>query len=209
MKIVVSDFDLTFFDYDYDENIKIVNNFIDKGNVFIIATGRSVELLKKDIENRNIKFRYLICSDGAVILDENLNIINSVVFEPNTINEIIQLLKNDSELTFLDIDKNSDGISGVYASFNDLQHAKEVLNYIVNKYDVSGYLSTHGIKIINKNVSKASGIEYIQKILNANDNSIYTIGDHVNDLEMINKYNGYLIGKQINNFKEFIKNIDN
>ena len=91
MKLIVSDFDLTFFDENYDENIELINSFVDKGNMFIIATGRSYELLKKEIENKNIKFKYLICSDGAVILDENLNIIRQIVFDDYII-EIIEYL---------------------------------------------------------------------------------------------------------------------
>ena len=107
-----------------------------------------------------------------------------------------------------EIDENSFGISGVYAVFNNLEYAKQILDYILAKYNVSGYLSTHGINIINKNVCKANGIDYIKSILKINDDDIYTIGDNINDLEMINRYNGYMIGKDINNFQEFIEKID-
>ena len=79
----------------------------------------------------------------------------------------------------------------------------------LKKYDVKGYVSTHGIKIINKNISKVSGIEYVKNIIDIADDNIYTIGDRINDFEMINKYNGYLIGNQVNSFKEFLEKIDN
>ena len=209
MKLIVSDFDLTFFDSDYDENIKLINNFVEKGNVFIIATGRSVIGLKKAIQNKNINFQYLICSDGSVILDDKFNILQSVVFEPKIINEIIEKIENDENLKLMDIDKNNDGISAVYAVFHSLEYAKDVLDNILKHYDVKGYVSTHGIKIINKNISKVSGIEYIKNIINIPDDDIYTIGDRINDFEMIDKYNGYLIGKNANSFQEFIEKIDN
>ena len=48
MKIVVSDFDNTFFTDKYLENIDIINDFVNKGNKFVIATGRPLYLLKKD-----------------------------------------------------------------------------------------------------------------------------------------------------------------
>ena len=197
MKLVVSDFDLTFFDSNYEENIKLINSFVQKGNMFVIATGRSFELLKKDIKNKNIDFKYLICSDG------------SVVFDKIVINKIIEQLQNDTNLRFLDIDANVFGISAIYAIFNSMEYAEKVLNGFLNKYEVSGYVSTHGIKIINKNISKVSGIEYIRNIINIEEDNIYTIGDRINDLEMIDKYNGYLIGKDVHNFKEFIEMIDN
>lgn len=213
MKLIVSDFDLTFYDSNYDENIKLINSCVDKGNVFVIATGRSFELLKKDIVDKNIKFKYLICSDGSVVLDENLNILYSVAFEKNIIEEILKLLKKDTNLISIEIDENVYGVSGVYAKFNSLKYAESILNNILNKYNVDGYVSTHGINIINKNISKVTGIEYIKNILNITDDNVYTIGDNINDLEMINKYVGYFIGEcngiKINNFKEFIEKIDN
>jgi len=89
-----------------------------------------------------------------------------------------------------------------------MEYAKDVLDSILNEYDVKGYISTHGIKIINKNISKVSGIEYIKNKINIADKNIYTIGDRVNDFEMVDKYNGYLIGKNVSSFKEFIEKID-
>lgn len=208
MKLIVSDFDLTFFDENYDENIELINNFVDKGNMLVIATGRSCELLKKEIENKNIKFKYLICSDGAVILDENLNILRQIVFD-DYITEIIEILKKDTNLLSIDIDSNNLGISGVYCVFNDMEYAKKVLENILNKYNVDGYVTNHGINIINKGISKLDGIDYIKDILKIKEEDIYTVGDNVNDLEMIEKYNGYWInGNKVNNvdnFKEFIK----
>lgn len=212
MKLVVSDFDLTLFDSNYDENIKLINEFVQKDNVFVIATGRSFKNLKKDIENKNINFKYLICSDGAVILDEKFNLLKSTVFHKNVIDEIIDMLKKDSNLIYLEIDKSSQGISGVYCVFNSIEYAKAKLNDILSKYDVGGYVSTHGINVINKNISKVNGIEYIKNILNIDASNIYTVGDNINDLEMINKYNGYMIGSNdhisnVTNFKEFIEKI--
>ena len=210
MKLIVSDFDLTFFDGNYDENIKLVNNFVDKGNMFVIATGRSYELLKKELENKNIKFKYLICSDGAVILDENLNILRQIVFEDYII-EIIEYLKKDANLLSIDIDSNNLGISGVYCVFDDMEYAKVVLENILKNYNVDGYVTTHGINIINKGISKLDGIDYIKDILKIKEENIYTVGDNINDLEMIEKYHGYWIGNKnnsLNSFKEFIEKID-
>ena len=50
MKILVSDFDNTFYTQKIEENVKLVNQFREKGNVFIIATGRPLYLLKSDLK---------------------------------------------------------------------------------------------------------------------------------------------------------------
>ena len=43
MKILVSDFDRTFYDEKYQESIEMVKKFREKNNVLIIATGRDLE----------------------------------------------------------------------------------------------------------------------------------------------------------------------
>lgn len=45
--------------------------------------------------------------------------------------------------------------------------------------------------------SKVETIEIIRKLMDISDNSIYTIGDGSNDIEMIKKYNGFILGDGI------------
>ena len=56
MKLVVSDFDLTFFDEHYDENIELINSFVKKGNLFTIIVCRYAYFISKIFE---IMFRIL------------------------------------------------------------------------------------------------------------------------------------------------------
>ena len=51
-KIIVSDFDNTFFTDSYKKNIELVNDFVNKGNIFIIATGRPIYLLLNDLDRK-------------------------------------------------------------------------------------------------------------------------------------------------------------
>jgi len=47
------------------------------------------------------------------------------------------------------------------------------------------------IKIINKKCDKLNAIDIIKTIEKIEDKNIYTIGDDINDIEMILKYDGY------------------
>ena len=51
MKLIVSDFDGTFFDNNYDKNIELINKYSDD---FVIATGRNIKSLKKDLKIKPI-----------------------------------------------------------------------------------------------------------------------------------------------------------
>ena len=81
MKALFSDFDGTFYDDNYIENIKFVENL---GIDFIIATGRHYFSLKNDLK---VDCKYYICNDGAYILDSNKNCIYK-----NSINNYVILL---------------------------------------------------------------------------------------------------------------------
>ena len=76
-KILVSDYDQTFYigDEDIEKNKIAVNRFRNKGNIFIIATGRSYEDFMEKKKQYNIKYDYVIIDHGAMILDKDNNII--------------------------------------------------------------------------------------------------------------------------------------
>ena len=76
-KMIVSDYDQTFYinDEDIEKNKIAVNEFRNKGNIFVIATGRSYDDFMKKKNEYNIEYDYLIINHGATILDKDDNII--------------------------------------------------------------------------------------------------------------------------------------
>ena len=76
-KLLVSDYDQTFYinDEDIEKNKIAVNEFRKKGNIFVIATGRSYADFMKKKNQYNIEYDYLIINHGATILDKKENII--------------------------------------------------------------------------------------------------------------------------------------
>lgn len=213
MKLIVSDFDLTFFDNNYENNIKLINEFAKKGNKFVIATGRFYSLLEKDINNKNINFEYLICTSGSIIMDKSLKIIKKVPIEKDLAQTVNKILESSNIINKIHIDEIDKEIYGIYAVFTNLKSAQLLLNQILNKYNITGYISTHGINFVAPNIDKSVAVEYIQKNMQIKNSDIYTVGDNNNDLEMIKKYNGYVVGNKlnvgikVNSFKEFMKKI--
>ena len=191
MKLLVSDFDGTLFNDHYKENIEAVNRFVDAGNLFAIATGRDLNRLLKDLD-RNLKFNYLICSDGAVIYDSHFNEIYRSDIDPKVVDGVCELLRvNDC---FGDIDlieganMNDRKISAIYAPYDEskVEMANYALSCLQKRFpQIHGYLSTHYINITNRTVTKSSAIHQLLELEKLNPVLVYTIGDDQNDREML------------------------
>lgn len=196
MKILISDFDHTFFDDNYLKNIELVNKFVSEGNMFIIATGRSINNLNIDIIDYKISYSYLICSDGASIYDNKHNNIYTCNIDANLINPICNLLESDSNIT-LTLIENDNFVSGTVANsiagkFIDKVKC-ESLEKKLNKLfpTINSYLSDNYINIRNKKVSKYEGIKFLIDNYNLDSEKIYTIGDSINDKEMCKNFSSF------------------
>ena len=212
MKILVSDFDGTFFDDNYIKNIEIINNFVDDGNIFIIATGRSINNLKQDINDYNIKYSYLICSDGASIYDSKHNNLYTCNIEKELINPICNRLDNDSNIV-LTLIENDNFVSSTIANsiagkFIDKKLAFELLENLKQEFpQIYGYLSENYINIRNNKVSKANAIDFLIDYCNLKKEEVFTVGDSVNDLEMLERFNSFTFYHVNQNVKNVSKNL--
>jgi HAD superfamily hydrolase (TIGR01484 family) len=225
MKILVTDFDNTLFTNEYVENVKLVHDFTTKGNIFIIATGRPIYLLKPDIENYNIDYTFLICNDGAVIFDKNDNKIYEKNLDKDVAKEIFKHLENSGKFEKIYIDSITkfsldfnDISNGIVALPLEREEAFKEADYITSKYpQVKSYVSSKWLNVLTKEVSKGNAIKLLAKINNWNINEIITIGDNKNDITMNKDFESYAIyGNDdlmkntkytVNNFKEMMVKI--
>lgn len=198
MKILVSDFDNTLFTKDYLENIKKINEFVKKGNMFIIATGRNVNHLKKDIQSYNINYSYLICNDGGIIVDKFDNIIYRLDVLKNDVQSLFDFLnKENINEIYIDngFDYFKDNKTVVNAIIGKIKNRKQTLKTakkIEKKYpNIFCYLSISWLNIVNKKASKGEAIMFLKNKLNLKKTNIYTVGDEVNDISMNSMFNGY------------------
>lgn len=203
MKLLVSDYDLTFnvLDYDVKSNVKAIDRFRENGNLFFLNTGRSYESIKKEVKKYNINYDYLGCCDGNLILNKN----NEIIF-----------CNNLSRLIFYEIDKLHDDfkfdIVNINYKGNILEYEVKTLenslfesrlheialrnglliNRFVEKRAINGKLQKVQLYFLyDKNISKSFATSYVSKLENIEKCDIFTIGDNHNDYEMIKDFNGY------------------
>lgn len=219
MKLLVSDFDNTLFSKDYTKNVLSVNEFVEQGNMFVIATGRHLPYLLKDIKSIELKYKYLICNDGAIIYDKNLLCIYRKDIDNALAKSIIDLatpyigtvindwLIDDSQIYTKNLDGN---INAIVLNIKDRQKSIQLLDIIKNKYnEIDGYISDNWINIRHCDVTKATAIKLVSEIEKINNENIFAIGDSINDIPMLNEYNGYCISNSNLNSTYTCKNIIN
>ncbi len=205
-KILISDYDGTFYQNDIDikKNIDKVNEFRTLDNLFVLATGRSYVDLKQKIDKYEIPYDYLILNHGALLLSKDLEIIKVFTLDKELVDSILEYANNKDIYDVILIsafDKNVTdtlNIVKIMLKIYSYDKALEVKNYIDKSYtNIRSYLvrdeEHYLVEVVSNKASKSFMIEKIlekEKILKKN---VFTIGDGINDIDMIKKYNGYRV----------------
>ena len=205
-RLLVSDYDGTFYinDLDIKRNIDKVNEFRKLNNLFVIATGRSYVDLKEKIDKYNITYDYLILNHGALLLSKELTVIKSFSLDEVQVKDILNYAnkKDVSDIILIDNFRknvsNTLGIVKIMLKLYNFDEAREIKSYIDSNYSsIKSYLvcedKDYLVEVISIKASKSTMIKEIIKIEDIKTTNTYTIGDGVNDIDMIKKYNGYRV----------------
>ncbi len=199
MKLLVSDFDGTFKSdlKNLNINIKTIKRFMEDGNKFIIATARSFKSIKNETDIYDIDYDYLICNNGLITFDNQNNIINAFPLSSENLEFIYNTINKRNELSDLKLFdlyshtvKNSN-ILELFAKFDSEESALDYKKYIEHINPEIQCIQMNKVLFIGNRLNKAIAISNISRIENIDKNDIYTIGDDINDLEMLQEFNGY------------------
>ena len=203
MKILASDFDGTiYYPDDSEKNIRNVNsirNFILKGNIFCIITGRNYSDIKLLLNKYNIPYSYLICEDGAKIFNNMDYCIDTIYMDKELIKEIINILEEYNYDYYLDDGYNkTNNINDcvkVVVNCSEKDKQVEIVNKIKKNIKVYVYASKYHINIVNFSVNKANALKRLLNIENLSYNNLHVIGDNSNDYEMVKNFSGAIMKK--------------
>ena len=224
MKLLVTDYDNTLeLHYDFTDNISILKRNINAINKFMkkslvcIATGRHFDAIYKTLIENNIKFNYLCANNGAELYDSSYNLLFCLPIEEQDLRILMKL----GDKVFFRNPCNSKLISSANLYFDNLKDFEQTKEYLDNNLTESFVEYKYPkIKVINKKCNKLDIIKIIQDLEKIDDKSIYTIGDDVNDIKMIQRYNGYSLitakeetkkvaSKLYEELNQLIKELDN
>lgn len=216
-KILVSDYDQTFYlnDEDIEKNKLAISKFREKGNVFVIATGRSYLDFHNKVDLYKINYDYVIINHGATILDKDNNVFANFSIK----NEIIPSIKKNLKLeksvkgfccSKLEsrVDFNHRDLTKINVRYNTKDEAMNINKDINDKYSEfvnSYYVTENSIEIISNEIDKSKAIKLLLSRLNVFKQNVYTIGDGYSDIEMIKDFNGYAMKESVAELKKVAK----
>lgn len=214
--MIISDFDQTIYQNKNisADNIKMINEFRKQGNLFVIATGRCLSDIMYFREKYGLNFDYVICNQGAVVADNQGNILVSKTIAENDVMTIYNYLTEIGLEQILAFDEYNRGVPLKGTNITKIKvEIKLNSNILAVKKNIEAncpnthvYLFkdedhiTKEFDIVSNGVSKLNAIKILNEKLNMG--RIITIGDNLNDLEMIKKYEGYCVEKAIEDVKK-------
>lgn len=203
MKMLVSDYDGTFLPEPNDtkninKNIQSISEFRKNGNIFVMSTGRPFKSIKKEIDKHGIEFDYLCCQDGAAIFNGNFELMHANYLTKDQITSIINVLKSHNTIekykayTPICETEELENIIELEIKKNKLVAYKQIKAELEQIDGVQAFKLFNYIFIKTK-CSKSKGIETLMELIEEDieRESVYTIGDNSNDLDMLQVFNGY------------------
>ncbi len=196
-KLLVTDYDNTLeLHYNFTNNsailkrnIRALNKFR-KHNIVCIATGRHFDSIYPTLIKNNVKFDYLCTNNGGELYNKNYKLLFCIPIDKKDLG----ILKKLTDKVFFRTTFNGDFVVSANIYINDINKYDNLRNFLDFNLTCSFVeYKFPKIKIINKKCDKSNIINIIKKNEKVFDNNIYTIGDDINDLNMILSYNGYTL----------------
>lgn len=214
-KLLISDYDDTLFtdEQSLKENIKKIKEFQKQGNIFTIATSRSLTSIMDEINKYNIPYDYLFVNVGAGIFDNlgnNLYVNFISKEEKEEIEKILEKYEN-LKITRYGIieeqEKTSTQIIG-YKIKGELNHLDYLYNTFTDKlknFEVVFKRDEGKLFLNHKNNTKEQAInKLIEKFPKYKDYEVITVGNDDVDFGMLQLYDGYCMK---NSSELLLKNI--
>lgn len=201
MQIIASDFDNTIYYEGKEElnkkNIEAIRNFIKEGNIFIIITGRNYTRLKKTLNENDIPYTYLVCEDGAKLFNSVDLCIDSTYLDEEEIVKVKNVLEELKVDYYLDDGYNKTENHGdcvkIVVRTSDQDEKEKILNAIYDKINVHIYASRNHVNIIHKTVNKEYALRRLFQKENLDITKLHTVGDDLNDYEMLASFDGVVM----------------
>ena len=205
MKLLATDYDYTLFrsNRGIKLNIDAIKDFKNKGNKFAIVTARSFRYIKQQIDLYNIPYDYISCNCGNTIFNSHEN--NPLIsveylnnYLKNDIAYYLEKLKNKGDIKNImyyneyDCTSFSNGsVVEIEAEFSQYKNISTIVKEIQTFFCPIEIQQFQNTIFIKKHKTKSDAVREIAYVARISLENIFTVGDSMNDLEMIRDYNGY------------------
>lgn len=227
MRLLASDLDGTLLINGVisQSDITAIKNFRNEGNIFVLATGRSVNHAARVLKDFNIEYDYILGVNGAIGVGENNNIIYHNEMKEKTLIKIQTILSKhdikqyhlsngidfDIVTTTKTFDKQlitNNQIRGYYIETTSSDAALSLANELkseLSELGIKAYTNQHFVAIGMEGINKGSGIALLVEKINY-QGLVFTVGDDYNDIPMFTKYESFGISSGFEGAIKFAKN---
>ncbi len=223
--IIFCDFDGTLWrhsDTDFSElnqNIATIQNWRSAGNLFVIASGRSLASLKRHQANFTDYTDFFISDNGAFIFDQNQQVVIQNTLSDAQSAKILataqQTLPADQfRVSFYSAYDESEQITAELGKIRIWFKSADAIDLVTEKLHAAlpGQLKIHHerhaiksslpwvdntftafINVVSKTAGKESAITQLLQKLHLSTDEAFSIGDDLNDLEMLKHFHGHTL----------------
>lgn len=231
MKIIASDYDGTLNHGGIDDKKRTaISRWRKEGNIFSVISGRGAHDLIRIFKKDNFECDYLIADNGAVIMKPDGEIVCEDKIDVAVTKPFLEFLFSQGckwcyvqtsfpcrvfeEKDFEDYDEEEcflfealpeiEYVYQINTALESFDEAARVTEAIKEKFgEVLNPLQNGTcIDIVSVNMDKAKGLYKLIDLLDATYEDIITVGDNVNDKDMIKEFRSYAMENAVPLIKE-------
>ncbi len=231
MKIIASDYDGTLNHGGIDDKKRAaITKWRKAGNVFSVISGRGAPDILRIYKRDKIEFDFIIADNGAVIMKPDGEIVCDDKIDVSVTKPFLNFLFEQGckwgyvqtsfpcrvfkENDFGDYDEDEcytfeempepEYVYQINTALDSFEEAARVTKAIKDNFgDVLNPLQNGTcIDIVSVNMDKAKGIYKLIELLEANYDDVITVGDNINDKDMIKEFRSYAMENAVPLIKE-------
>lgn len=219
--IICSDFDSTIY-YPSNEaqtsaNLAALKNWREHGHLSVLATNRSLLSLERALPDWRSYFDYLILDGGTRVYDGEAKLLWSNTFDHDTLQKLTTAAQNfevTPKISFYNLAESdfspapTQDITKICFRFHT---SEEAATFLLKLVDINAYTFAYhhdsvkwrpddpfkdyhaNVEAIPFGTNKAHAIKELIKIAHLSPTDITTVGDNLNDEEMLHDFTGYAI----------------
>lgn len=210
--IIITDYDGTIKSNPYanfENSLFAMKEILENESLIMISTGRLPESMIVENERFGLPFSFLSCGNGNVLFDENYNVLFKETIDSHIIQVLKPFYKNILSLEMLDEFGNPSNEKHLECCIildNVAKEERRKIIHVLYYSNIYDYCTDGENKYkihIFKRSNKIKTIEELNLMLHNETIPIFTLGDGVNDLEMIKQYNGFFITNTMKEYRDY------
>ncbi len=205
----------------FKNNLIAVEKWRHGGNKFALATGRSLASLQRAFPEFSDYFDYVLANNGASVFDSLSKKLFSEELASDLVDKIVEVVQKsystdetDARIVFFTDDEETSEKPNaatkirvwlknfekavllgddITAKFGDKAQSHPINYARGSSLDWIGREYIAFVDIVSVKAGKENAINFILGLEKADENSVFSIGDDVNDINMLEHHNGFAI----------------